>query len=197
MKTWERLCKRALDIAAAGAGLAAIAPCMIGIGAAIKLDSPGPALFRQKRLGKGGAVFDILKFRTMREGASLVIGADHTVVNPVGDERVTRVGRFLRHTSLDELPQLINVLCGDMSLVGPRPDLPEGLSVYDEQQRRKLDVQPGITGWAQVSGRNLLTAEEKWTLDVEYVDRASARMDLEILVKTAVQVIRRKGVYNA
>ena len=197
MKRWEQLSKRALDIAAAGTGLAAIAPWMLGIAAAIKLDSPGPALFRQKRLGKGGVVFDILKFRTMQEGADVVIGADHTVVNPVGDSRVTRVGKFLRHTSLDELPQLINVLCGDMSLVGPRPDLPEGLSVYDEQQRRKLDVQPGITGWAQVSGRNLLTAEEKWALDVEYVDRASARMDLDILVKTAFQVIRRKGIYNA
>jgi len=191
-----RIVKRLVDLGVSASLIAALAPALGAIALAVKLDSPGPALFRQKRLGKGGTIFEILKFRTMRKDASVVIGDDHTVVNTAGDDRVTRVGRLLRQTSLDELPQLINVLVGDMSLVGPRPDLPTGLGVYNEEQRRKLEVQPGITGLAQVSGRNLLTAEEKWGLDVEYVDRNGIVMDASIIAKTAFGVLTRKGIYK-
>lgn len=188
--------KRLIDVSVASAALMTGAPILAVIALAVKLDSRGPILFRQRRLGKDGAIFDILKFRTMNEGASVVIGEDHTVVNPVGDFRVTRVGRLLRLTSLDELPQLLNVLKGDMSLVGPRPDLPEGLAVYDQRQKRKLEVKPGLTGLAQVSGRNRLGAEEKWELDVQYVEQQSAALDVRILLGTLVGVLRREGIYK-
>ncbi|HOX43461.1 MAG TPA: sugar transferase [Myxococcota bacterium] len=190
------LVKRSMDLAAAGVGLAALAPLLGAIAVAVKADSPGPVLFRQRRLGRNGEIFELLKFRTMKHGASVIIGGDHTVVNPVNDDRVTRVGAMLRKASLDELPQLINVLFGQMTLVGPRPDLPEGLQVYDSHQRRKLEVKPGITGLAQISGRNLLSAEEKWEFDVKYVDSRSLLTDALILLRTFGKVFSAAGIYK-
>jgi lipopolysaccharide/colanic/teichoic acid biosynthesis glycosyltransferase len=190
------LVKRSIDLAAAGAGLAALAPLLGAIAVAVKADSPGPVLFRQKRLGLHGEIFELLKFRTMKHGASVIIGSDHTVVNPVNDDRVTRVGAILRRASLDELPQLLNVLLGQMSLVGPRPDLPTGLEVYNDRQRRKLEVKPGITGLAQTSGRNLLSAEEKWEFDVRYVETQGLVVDARILWNTLRSVLVGTGVYG-
>ncbi len=196
MNRLDELAKRTLDLAVASAGLAVLAPALAALGLAVRLDSPGPVLFRQRRLGRHGRPFELLKFRTMRPDADVVIGSDNVVANPVDDPRVTRIGRILRRTSLDELPQLLNVLRGEMSLVGPRPDLPEALEMYDDRERRKLDAKPGITGLAQVSGRNLLDAHTKWALDADYGASATLALDLRILAKTVWKVVTREGVYR-
>lgn len=188
--------KRACDVAVSVTALCLLSPVLAGIGLAVRLDSPGPALFRQARLGKGGRQFLLLKFRTMVQDAEVVVGADNEVSNPVGDPRVTRVGRILRKTSVDELPQLLNVLKGDMSLVGPRPDLPIAIDMYTDEQRHKLDVLPGITGLAQVSGRNQLSAEERWDLDADYARGVTLKNDLSILIRTFSAVITARGVYK-
>jgi lipopolysaccharide/colanic/teichoic acid biosynthesis glycosyltransferase len=147
-----------------------------------------PVLFRQLRIGHREKVFTFLKFRTMTDVR------DQTGKLLADEQRLTALGRFLRRTSLDELPQLWNVLKGDMSLVGPRPLLPEYLPRYTAFQRRRHEVKPGITGWAQVNGRNALTWEQKFELDVWYVDNCSIKLDLEILWLTLVKVIRREGI---
>ena len=172
---------RALDVAIAGAGLALASPVLAAAAIAVKLGDGGPVLFRQTRVGKDGRDFELLKLRTM------VVGAEHQgagyAVN-VGDSRITRVGAFLRRTSLDELPQLWNVVRGDMSLIGPRPTLRYQVERYNERQRRRLEVLPGITGWAQVKGRASLSWDEKIELDVWYVDHRSPLTDLLILRRT-------------
>jgi lipopolysaccharide/colanic/teichoic acid biosynthesis glycosyltransferase len=148
----------------------------------------GPVLFRQTRPGLGGKPFTIFKFKTMRDAW----GPDG---NPLPDaERLTRVGKLLRSLSLDELPQLINVVLGDMSLVGPRPLLMDYLDRYTPEQARRMEVKPGITGWAQVNGRNGLTWEQQFKLDVEYVDQLSFVFDLKILLLTVLKVVRREGI---
>ncbi len=157
----------------------------------MRLESKGPALFVQERVGTYGESFDILKFRTMTEGSE-----KGDVVVTKGDARVTRVGKFLRATSLDELPQLINILKGDMSLVGPRPTLRYQVDQYDATQRRRLDVPPGVTGWAQIHGRNSLPWPQRIELDVWYADHWSFWLDLEILVKTVPVVLGAEEVYG-
>ena len=196
MTRFERVVKRSLDILVAAAALPALSPVMALVAVWIKLDSPGPILFRQERLGLGGRLFRILKFRTMREGAPVLIDPTGKLVNEADDLRHTRVGKFLRRFSLDELPQLVNVLRGEMSLVGPRPDLPEGLRYYDDHQRNRLAVRPGITGLAQVSGRNEQGSAERWNLDAEYALSYSLRLDMRILRKTLGIVARCSGVYK-
>jgi len=180
-----------MDVAAAAAALVVAAPVMAATAAAVCVDVGRPLLFRQVRVGRGGQVFELLKFRTMR----------HAVTSdgrPLPDgERLTRLGRVLRASSLDELPQLINVLRGDMSLVGPRPLLPEYLPRYSAEQARRHEVQPGITGLAQVSGRNALTWPEKFALDVYYVDHRSLALDLKILARTVTAVLARRGISAA
>ena len=177
--------KRGLDVAVSGVGLAVSAPVQL-VTAGVVLAAHGrPVLFRQARPGKDGVVFELVKFRTMRHpDATHVTDAD----------RLTSVGRFLRSTSLDELPTLWNVLKGDMSLVGPRPLLVEYLARYSPEQARRHEVRPGITGLAQVSGRNGVAWESKFALDVEYVDRRSLQLDLEILVRTFRSVLSRQGI---
>lgn len=187
--TYHRI-KRLLDVVGAGLGLVLLAPLFGVIAVLIRLDSSGPVFFRQERAGKGGASFRIFKFRTMRVAPGPVRGSQ-----PDDDSRITRVGRWLRRLSLDELPQLINVTRGDMSLVGPRPALPYQIERYDEHQRRRLEVRPGITGWAQVNGRNSLTWEEKIELDVWYVNHISFRLDARILLKTFRAVLDSSGIY--
>ena len=177
--------KRGLDIAVSAIGLVVSAPVQL-VTAGVVLRAHGhPVLFRQLRPGKDGVVFELVKFRTMRHpDATHVTDAD----------RLTSVGRFLRSTSLDELPTLWNVLKGDMSLIGPRPLLVEYLPRYSPQQARRHEVRPGVTGLAQVSGRNGLSWEDKFALDVEYVEQRSLVLDLTILVRTVRSVLRRQGI---
>lgn len=174
--------KRALDLFVSLAALIVLAPVMATIAGAILMSMGTPVIFRQQRPGLQGQAFQILKFRTMRDGD----GTDA--------ERLTSVGRFLRETSLDELPELINVLRGDMSLVGPRPLLMQYLPLYSPGQARRHEVRPGITGWAQVNGRNALSWPEKFALDVWYVDNRSLVLDLRILVMTVRAILTRKGI---
>lgn len=196
MNRAEQLLKRTTDLVIAAGAITSLAPLLGAIAVAIRLDSPGPVFFRQERLGRGGKIFRIWKFRTMHAGADVRIDDRGQVVNRPDDARHSRVGRFLRSTSLDELPQLFNVFQGDMSLIGPRPDLPEALRYYSERQRRKLEVRPGITGLAQVRGRNSLAPDAKWDLDAEYSATASLSGDLRILGQTLLKVVAREGIYD-
>jgi lipopolysaccharide/colanic/teichoic acid biosynthesis glycosyltransferase len=180
--------KRMVDLAGASVALVVLSPLLLVVAVLVRLRRGSPVLFRQQRPGLHGQPFTLLKFRTMtdRRDAS---GA------PLPDaERLTALGRFLRRSSLDELPELVNGLAGEMSLVGPRPLLMEYLPLYSAEQARRHDVRPGITGWTQVNGRNALTWEEKFTLDVWYVDHRSLRLDIAILARTAGQVLSGHGV---
>jgi lipopolysaccharide/colanic/teichoic acid biosynthesis glycosyltransferase len=172
---------RALDVAGAAIGLALASPFLGAAALAIKLDDRGPVLYRQRRVGKDGREFELLKLRTMIVGAEGQ-GAGWAVDR--GDPRITRVGRALRRLSLDELPQLWNVVRGEMSLIGPRPTLQYQVDQYSPHQRRRLDVRPGITGWAQVQGRASLPWEERIELDVWYVEHRSPWLDAKILART-------------
>jgi lipopolysaccharide/colanic/teichoic acid biosynthesis glycosyltransferase len=182
---------RAADVALAGAGLVLTSP-LIGLAAlATKLGDGGPVVYRQTRVGKNGVDFEVLKFRTMVVGAESM-GAGFAVDQ--GDRRITRVGRVLRRTSIDELPQLWNIIRGDMSVIGPRPTLRYQVEQYDEHQRRRLEVRPGLTGWAQVHGRASLPWAERIELDVYYVENRSPKLDLEILLRTPLALFR--GTYR-
>lgn len=161
---------------------------LLATAAAIRLSLGSPVLFRQSRIGKNGEPFELRKFRTMRPAMT---GEDAVATD--GD-RLTTLGSFLRSTSLDELPELLNILEGSMSLVGPRPLLPEYLPLYDERQSKRHDVKPGLTGWAQVNGRNNLTWEEKFELDVWYVENRSLLLDLRIIFTTLHRVFTRQGI---
>ena len=172
---------RALDIATAALGLAVTSPILVASALAVKLEDGGPVFFRQTRVGKDGEDFDLLKLRTMVVGAEKK-GAGYAV--DAGDSRITRVGGVLRKTSVDELPQLWNVLRGEMSLIGPRPTLRYQVDTYTERQRKRLDVRPGLTGWAQVNGRAALPWAERIELDVWYVEHRSPLLDLRILLRT-------------
>jgi lipopolysaccharide/colanic/teichoic acid biosynthesis glycosyltransferase len=172
---------RVLDAALAGIGLAIASPVLAVAAVAIKLEDGGPVLYRQRRVGLHGEEFDLAKLRTMRVGADQQ-GAGFAVNE--GDPRITRVGRVLRRLSFDELPQLWNVVRGDMSVVGPRPTLAYQVEQYTPRQRRRLDVKPGITGWAQIHGRARLPWDERIELDVWYVEHRSALLDLKILART-------------
>ena len=179
--------KRAVDVVVAGAGLLVTAPVMAAVALAVRRDLGSPVLFRQLRPGRDGRPFELVKFRTMRT-VSDTDGVD------TDGERLTLFGRRLRSTSLDELPTLWNVLRGDMSLVGPRPLLMEYLDRYTPEQFRRHEVRPGVTGLAQVRGRNALTWEEKFAADVEYVDHLGPALDARILLATLVTVLRRQGI---
>jgi lipopolysaccharide/colanic/teichoic acid biosynthesis glycosyltransferase len=182
---------RAADIALAGTALALSSP-LLGLAAlAVKLEDGGPVLYRQTRVGKDGRDFELLKLRTMVVGAER-LGAGFAVDE--GDARITRTGRLLRRLSLDELPQLWNVLRGDMSMIGPRPTLRYQVERYTPHQRRRLEVKPGITGWAQIHGRAALPWDERIELDVWYVDHRSPALDLRILVRTPLSLF--SGTYK-
>lgn len=183
--------KRVFDFVVAGSLLLLALPVMIVIAVLVRLRLGSPVLFRQKRPGLRGKIFELTKFRTMRDA----VGKDG---QPLPDHvRLTPLGRSLRASSLDELPQLINVLRGDMSLVGPRPLLPEYLPFYTATQARRHDVRPGITGWAQVNGRNAISWDEKFALDVWYVDNQSFALDMRILAKTFRRVLVKDGINSA
>jgi len=183
--------KRAFDVLASGSALIVLAPVIAVTAVAVRRTMGSPVLFRQVRPGLGAKPFELVKFRSMRE-------AYDRAGRPLSDsERLTRFGRFLRSTSLDELPQLWNVLKGDMSLVGPRPLLMEYLPRYSDHQARRHEVRPGITGWTQVSGRNALAWENKFELDVWYVDNRSFLLDLKIILMTALRLVKPKGISAA
>jgi len=183
--------KRLLDIIVAAAALLLLSPLMALIGILVRFDLGSPILFRQLRPGRDTKAFRMVKFRTMRD-------AQDAAGQPLSDaERLTRFGRFLRATSLDELPELWNVLKGDMSLVGPRPLLMEYLPRYSKEQLRRHELRPGITGWAQVNGRNALGWPEKLALDIWYVDHQTFWLDLKILMLTVFKVIARDGISAA
>ncbi len=180
--------KRLVDVLGGIVGLAVASPIMLAIAAAIGLAMGRPILFRQKRPGLRGKPFVLYKFRTMS------LESDPSGRPLPDDQRLHRIGRMLRSTSLDELPELLNVVRGDMSLVGPRPLLMEYLDRYSPEQARRHEVRPGLTGWAQVNGRTAVTWEQKFALDVWYVDHQSFWVDLRIIMTTIVKVIRRDGI---
>jgi lipopolysaccharide/colanic/teichoic acid biosynthesis glycosyltransferase len=184
----QELAKRVLDIVGAAAGLTLGAPAMAAAALAIRASMGGPVMFRQRRPGKHGVPFLLYKFRTMSDAR----GPDGQLLPDA--ERLTAVGQFIRGSSIDELPQLINVLKGEMSLVGPRPLLMQYLERYSPQQARRHEAKPGITGLAQVRGRNSLSWDEKFAYDVDYVDRWSLVLDLQILLETVLQVVKRNGI---
>ena len=185
--------RRAFDVVVALAALAVSSPLLALAIVAVVLESRGGAFYRQRRVGKDGREFEVLKLRTMVAGAEH-IGAGLAV--NAGDARITRVGRLLRRTSLDELPNLVNVLKGEMAIVGPRPTLPAQVAQYTERERGRLAVRPGITGWAQVNGRTSLPWEQRIELDLWYIEHRSWRLDLEILWRSARQVVRGEGLYK-
>ena len=183
--------KRLMDIFGAGFGIILLSPILIIVAIRIRSEMGSPVLFRQTRPGRHGKPFQMIKFRTMRDE----IGTDG---RPLPDaDRLTKLGRFLRSSSIDELPELWNVLKGDMSLVGPRPLLMEYLPLYSPEQARRHEVRPGVTGWAQVNGRNAISWDEKFALDVWYVDNRSLRLDMKIIWLTIRKVIKRDGISAA
>jgi len=184
---------RAFDVALAALGLVLLSPVLALCALAIKLDSRGPALYRQRRVGCDGRQFELVKLRTMVVGAER-IGAGLAVDE--GDARITRVGALLRRFSLDELPNLVNVLRGDLAIVGPRPTVQAQVDQYSDHQRRRLEVRPGITGWAQVNGRASLPWSERIELDVWYVDNRSVALDLKILARTVALLATGRGLYR-
>ena len=186
------ICKRIFDIFTSLLGIALLFPFLVAIVLIIRLSSKGPAVFKQQRAGRNGKPFVFYKFRTMKAN-----------VDPFGpspksgeDPRLTKVGKFLREYSLDELPQLFNVLKGDMSFIGPRPLYVSQMAEWNERQKKRLLVKPGLTGLAQIHGRGELTREKKLELDVKYVETASFLTDIRVLLATFVQVFRRKGIYE-
>jgi lipopolysaccharide/colanic/teichoic acid biosynthesis glycosyltransferase len=190
---WDRLTRRALDLAIAVPTAVISFPVVVLAAIVIRLESPGGALFRQTRAGLHGETFTIYKLRTMVSGAEH-FGAGLAVLD--GDSRITRSGAFLRRYSLDELPNLWNVIRGEMSIVGPRPTLTSQVEQYTEHQRRRLDVPPGITGWAQINGRASLPWAERIELDIWYVEHRTLRLDLKILARTIGQVRSGRGLYH-
>ncbi len=198
----QRLAKRLFDLAIAGPFTLFLMPVMAVVALFIKLDNPGPVLFRQKRVGENGRIFQMFKFRTMVAGAEKlqgqvneINGNGELIHKKENDPRVTRVGRFLRRTSLDELPQLFNVLRGDMSLVGPRPEMPWLVDHYEPWQHKRFAVPQGITGWWQVNGRSDKPMHLHTEDDLYYIQNYSLWMDLYILIKTPFVVLRGKGAY--
>lgn len=193
---YRNVIKRAIDCMISFLVLAVGVVPMLIVAILIKLDSPGPVLFKQERIGKNGKVFKILKFRSMCQGA------EHTgsgVYSGKNDARVTRIGRILRATSIDELPQAINILRGDMALIGPRPPLtyhPWSYEEYTEEQKRMFEVRPGITGWAQVCGRKNVEWHKRIRLNVWYIDHISFRLDLRIFLMTIFKILRNEDNAN-
>jgi lipopolysaccharide/colanic/teichoic acid biosynthesis glycosyltransferase len=185
--------RRAIDIVASATALAFASPILVIAAIAIRLESPGPIVYRQRRSGLQGHEFDVLKLRTMVDGAEHK-GAGLAINE--NDSRITRVGAFLRRTSLDELPNLVNVLRGEMSLIGPRPTLPVQVAQYTERQRGRLAIKPGITGWAQVNGRASLPWSERIELDLYYIEHRSPALDAQILKRTASMVLGGSDLYK-
>ncbi len=185
--------RRAVDVLVSALALALASPVLAAAMLAIRLESRGAVLYRQRRVGKDGRPFDVIKLRTMVDGAEH-IGAGLAIDE--NDSRITRVGALLRRTSLDELPNLVNVLRGDMSLIGPRPTLPAQVAQYTDRERGRLQIKPGITGWAQVNGRASLPWAERIELDLHYIAHRSLALDARILWRTLTMVLGGSGLYK-
>ena len=185
--------RRAFDVVVAAAALLVSSPVLLLAVVAIRLETKGHPIYRQRRIGKDGEPFDVLKLRTMVAGAESM--GSGLAVNE-GDPRITRVGALLRRLSIDELPNLVNVLKGDMAIIGPRPTVPVQVEQYTDRQRGRLAVKPGITGWAQVNGRTSLPWDERIELDLWYIEHRSWRLDLRILTRTAAIVVGGNGLYK-
>ena len=185
--------RRAVDLVVAALALVAVSPVLALAMLAIRLESPGHPIYRQRRVGKDGDEFDMLKLRTMVSGAERM-GAGLAVNE--GDTRITRVGRFLRRFSLDELPNLVNILRGEMSIIGPRPTIQVQVAQYTDRQRGRLAIRPGLTGWAQIHGRTSLPWTERIELDLWYIEHRSWRLDLKIVWKTITMLITGRGLYK-
>lgn len=190
-RIYERFIKRSLDIIFSFTLLVILSPALLFIAMLVKINLGSPVLFKQKRPGLYGKIFSMYKFRTMNDDKD-----ENGELLP-NNMRLTRFGRALRDSSLDELPELFNILRGDMSFIGPRPLLIEYLPLYNEQQRRRHEVRPGMSGLAQVSGRNAITWDEKFKYDIEYVEKISFLLDLKILVKTIIRVLKREGINSS
>jgi lipopolysaccharide/colanic/teichoic acid biosynthesis glycosyltransferase len=193
VKAVDALVRRTLDLVIAGAASALTAPVVALLALAVRLESPGHPIYTQTRVGKDGRLFEIYKLRTMVHGAEFT-GAGLAIQE--GDDRITRLGRFLRRYSLDELPNLWNVVRGEMSIIGPRPTLQVQVEQYTDRERGRLAVKPGITGWAQVNGRASLPWPERIELDLWYVEHRSLSLDMEILVRTVRMVVTGQGLYK-
>lgn len=197
MRKLNLFLKRIIDILGSTFGLILISPLLLIIALSIKFTSKGPILFQQERLGKDGKVFIILKFRTMVVNAERM--GTGLFINPENDNRITKIGKFLRTSSLDELPQLWNVLMGEMSLVGPRPPVlyhPYKYEEYSDLQRKRFDMKPGISGLSQVTVRNSVSWDERIVYDIEYVDKFTVWVDIKILFKTLRTIIYRENIYG-
>lgn len=193
----NRILKRVFDIFASSLAIVLLSPILILFAILIKTDSKGPIIFKQKRLGKGGKVFNIFKFRTMIENAEKI--GDGLSIKTEEDPRITKIGKFLRKFSIDELPQLFNVFIGDMSIVGPRPPVTyhpyNGIDNYPKWALKRFEMRPGITGLAQVKFRNSKTWDERFVVDVEYIDKFSIVLDFKIIFGTVFKVIKSKNIY--
>ena len=193
LRPGQRLTKRAFDVVLATVALVVLSPVLLAIAAAIKLTSPGSILYKDVRAGKDGRPFEMLKFRTMIDGAAR-LGLGRMVAED--DWRITSVGRLLRRATLDEVPQLVNVLRGEMSIVGPRAATPEQMGRCSESHRRRLEVRPGMAGWAWIHGRNNIPWSDRMELDVWYVDNWSFWLDLRIVARSAILLVKGDGIYG-
>lgn len=192
---YRRYGKRSIDLAVSIASMPVVVLAAVVVVPLIKLEDGGPAIYQTTRIGLGQQPFTMYKFRSMSVGAPDLRNEDGSTLNSDNDKRVTRVGRFIRKTSIDELPQLVNVILGQMSLVGPRPNMfPSTPRQLDPDEVKRLEVRPGITGLAQATGRNSLTVEQKREIDCHYVDEVSISIDISVLLKTAVTVFQRRGI---
>lgn len=185
--------RRCFDVLVAGTALLLSSPVLAVAIVAIRLESPGHPIYRQRRIGRDGRPFDVMKLRTMVDGAEKM-GAGLAVDE--GDTRITKIGAFLRRTSIDELPNLVNVLKGEMAIIGPRPTVPVQVEQYTDRQRGRLAIRPGITGWAQVNGRATLPWDERIELDLWYIEHRSLRLDVQILWRTLLMVFGGDGLYR-
>ena len=193
---YRRFSKMFLDLVFALAALPFLLVALVALGPIIYLEDRGPILYCGPRLGKGGRVFRMYKLRTMKVNAPDIRNDDGSTFNSEDDPRLTRVGRFLRKTSIDEIPQVLNVLKGEMSFIGPRPDLPDALRVYRDDERRRLEIRPGVTGYSQAYHRNEISLHDRFRQDVYYVDNMSFALDANVFFKTIATVLGRKGVYR-